>query len=147
MDRAAIEAVIPHRAPFLFVDRVMERGASSITTEWDVAAELPAFRGHYPGEPLLPGVLSAEFAFQSGALLLMGEPDAESRAGAVPALAKIENARFRRMVRPGETLRAHVEMVERVGPARYLKATVTSGGASVLQVRFTVTLADAGKES
>jgi 3-hydroxyacyl-[acyl-carrier-protein] dehydratase len=147
MDRAAIEAVIPHRAPFLFVDRVIERGAASITTEWDVTPDLPAFRGHYPAEPVLPGVLSAEFAFQSGALLLMNEPGGAPRAGAVPALAKIENARFRRMVRPGETLRARVEVVERVGPARCLEATVTSGGASVLKVRFTVTLVQAGQES
>jgi 3-hydroxyacyl-[acyl-carrier-protein] dehydratase len=142
MDRAAIEAVIPHRAPFLFVDRVIESGERAITTEWDVGAGLDAFRGHYPGAPILPGVLTSEFAFQSAAVLLMTTIAASVPAGAVPVLTRIEDARFKRAVRPGETLRAVVELVERVGPACFLGAKITCEGATVLKVRFTVALVD-----
>ena len=72
----SVEAAIPHRAPFLFVDRVARIDDDSIVTEWDVNADLPAFRGHYPGNPVLPGVLISEFTFQSAAILL-----GESRPG------------------------------------------------------------------
>jgi 3-hydroxyacyl-[acyl-carrier-protein] dehydratase len=149
MDRAAIEAAIPHRDPFLFVDRVVELSSESISTEWDVARDLAAFRGHYPGMPMLPGVLASEFAFQSAAILLVttarleldaARPAAGARA--VPMLTKIEDARFKKAVSPGETLRAVVERIERVGPAHFMKAVITSAGATVLRVRFTVALVD-----
>ena len=143
MDRAAIEALIPHREPFLFVDRVVDMSADAITTEWDVPADLFAFRGHYPRRPLLPGVLTCEFAFQSAAILLVSSSAIARAPEAVPALTKIEDARFKRAVLPGETLRAAVEVVERLGPACFMKATITCGGASVLKVRFTVALVDA----
>ncbi len=144
--RAAIEALIPHRDPFLFVDRIVEQGTDRIVAEWDVAADFFAFRGHYPAYPVLPGVLISEFAFQSAACLFSAEAEhsVDARNGpqvsarAVPVLTKIEDARFRRIVRPGETLRAEVDVVERVGPARYCKALVTCGGETVLRVRFTV---------
>jgi 3-hydroxyacyl-[acyl-carrier-protein] dehydratase len=142
MDRAAIEAAIPHRAPFLFVDRVVDSRGDSIATEWTVPADLDAFRGHYPGQPLLPGVLTSEFAFQSAAILLMISGTVPVSRGAVPMLTKIEEARFKKAVRPGETLRASVEILERVGSVCFLKAIVTSAGATVLKVRFTVALVD-----
>lgn len=143
LDRAAIEALIPHREPFLFVDRVVDMSADAIATEWDVPADLFAFRGHYPGRPLLPGVLTSEFAFQSAAILLVSSSASPRASGAVPALTKIEDARFKRAVLPGETLCASVEVVERLGPACFMKASITCGGATVLKVRFTVALVDA----
>lgn len=136
--RAEIEALIPHRDPFLYVDRIVERAADRISAEWDVPLDLAAFRGHYPGFPVLPGVLVSEFAFQSAACLLATGAESRVESSAVPVLTKIEDARFRRVVRPGETLRAEVEVVERVGPARYCKALVTCGGETVARLRFTV---------
>lgn len=136
--RAEIEALIPHRDPFLFVDRIVERAADRIVTEWDVPADLPAFRGHYPGEPVLPGVLISEFVFQSAACLFASGAEPRVDARAVPVLTRIEDARFRRVVRPGDRLRAEVGVVERVGPARFCKALVTCGADTVLRVRFTV---------
>jgi len=136
--RAEIEALIPHRDPFLFVDRILDRTADRIVTEWDVTPELAAFRGHYPGFPVLPGVLISEFTFQSAACLFASGADPAVRSSAVPVLTKIEDARFRRIVKPGETLRAEVEVTERLGPARYCKAVVTCGGETVVRLRFTV---------
>lgn len=138
LDRAAIEALIPHRDPFLYVDRVVERAAVRLVAEWDVPRDLAAFRGHYPGFPVLPGVLISEFAFQSAACLFASGAGPQVASSAVPVLTRIEDARFRRVVRPGETLRAEVDVVERVGPARYCKALVTCGGETVARLRFTV---------
>ena len=149
-DRAVIEAAIPHRDPFLFVDRIVERTAGTIVTELEVRPDLDCFRGHYPGEPILPGVLVCELAFQSAALLFAapGAADPESAAprstapaAAVPLLTRIEEARFKQVVRPGETLRAEITLLETLGPARYVAAHVRSGGRTVLRIRFTVALA------
>ena len=63
MDRAAIMQAIPHRDPFLYVTRVVARSDDAITSEWDVPTDLYAFQGHYPGHPVLPGVLVCEFSF------------------------------------------------------------------------------------
>jgi 3-hydroxyacyl-[acyl-carrier-protein] dehydratase len=132
-----ILALIPHRPPFLFVDAIAARGESWIETTWSARADLELFRGHYPGEPLLPGVLICEHAIQSGALLLALEGAAAKTAG-VPVLTRIGDARFRRAVRPGETLSTRVELEESAGNARRLVAQVRVGQAKVARVEFTV---------
>ncbi len=134
-DQLAIEALIPHREPFLFVDRIVDRTESSITTEWCPNEKLEAFRGHYPGSPILPGVLISEFVFQSAALLLA---DPEHAGEVVPVLTKIENARFRRIVKPGERLSAVVNKKHAIGQARYMRARVTCGDEAVLRIEFVV---------
>ncbi|MBI5364221.1 MAG: beta-hydroxyacyl-ACP dehydratase [Planctomycetes bacterium] len=144
MDRAAIERAIPHRAPFLFVDRVLERVDGRIVTEWDVPADLPAFQGHYPGRPVLPGVLASEFCFQSAAILFAQPGAPEAPRGAVPVLTRIQDARFKRLVQPGETLRAELATTEELANVRWVQAHVTSSGKSVLRIRFAVALIDPG---
>jgi 3-hydroxyacyl-[acyl-carrier-protein] dehydratase len=133
---------IPHRAPFLFVDRVVERGMDRIVTEWHVRPDAPFFRGHYPENPIVPGVLICESAFQAGAILCAG--DQPGAGAATPVLARIERARFTRPVGPGETLRFEVELVDRAGPARRFSARASSEGRDVLRVEFTVALLPAG---
>ena len=139
-----VRDVIPHREPFLFVDRVVERGAGRLTTEWTVPPDSDFLRGHYPGRPIVPGVLICESAFQSGALLCAQEAAEAEPDGAVPVLAKIGDARFKRMVAPGETLRCEVALEERLGAVRYLSAKTTCGGALVLRVSFAVSVTAAG---
>lgn len=135
MASSDVLANLPHRPPFLFVDRILEQAPGRILTEWEVRADLPAFAGHFPGEPVLPGVLMAEFCFQSAALLFSGTP-----GGGLPVLTRIEDARYKKVVRPGETLRAEVTQVEQLSNARWCKAHVTSAGASVLRIGFVVAL-------
>lgn len=139
--RAAVEALIPHRPPFLFVDRILEAEPGRVVTEWDVSPDLFAFQGHYPGEPVLPGVLITESALQSGAILVYhADPDDRDAPG-VPVMTRIEDARFRKIVRPGETLRIEVKLEERLAQARYMSAKVTSAGSAVARLRFVLAVA------
>lgn len=140
MGRESIEARIPHRAPFLFVTRVIEMDANSITTEWDVDPSAPFFAGHYPDNPIVPGVLLSEFVFQSAAIQISATLPDELSVAAVPVLTRIQDARFKSMVGPGETLRAEITLEERLGPACYMLAKVTCEDRNVLRIKFCVAL-------
>jgi len=142
-DRRAIEAAIPHRDPFLFVDRIVERGDAHLISTWRVPPDGAWFRGHYPTQPILPGVLICEHVFQTAALLVSHALGGFHEADGVPVLTKIEMARFRRVVRPGDTLSTRVDVEERLGPAWYLSGRVTSDGAKITQVRFVLSATDA----
>lgn len=117
---------IPHRPPFLFVTRVVDHEGDALTAEWDVPHDLPVFEGHFPGEPVLPGVLISEFCFQAGAILVYATSEDDRNAEGVPVLTRITDARFRQIVRPGTTLRAEVTLTERLSNARYVDAKVTN---------------------
>jgi 3-hydroxyacyl-[acyl-carrier-protein] dehydratase len=131
---------LPHRDPFLFVSRVVAQDTDTIVTEYDAAPEADFFRGHYPGNPLMPGVLLIECALQAGALLCAADAEEE---GGVPVVTRVGEARFKRMVRPGDTLRCAAEVEERVGPARYLKAALTVDGAKALTLKYVVAMTHA----
>ncbi|QDV07702.1 3-hydroxyacyl-[acyl-carrier-protein] dehydratase FabZ [Planctomycetes bacterium Poly30] len=132
---------IPHRPPFLFVTRVVEHEGDRLVAEWDVPTDLPAFEGHFPGEPVLPGVLISEFCFQAGAVLIYATSQEDKEAEGVPVLTRIEDARFRKIVRPGETLRAEVQLTERLSNARYVTAKVTSAGQNVVRLKCVLAVA------
>jgi len=138
-----IESAIPHRAPFLLVDRVVEREEDGLTTRWRVPEEADWVRGHYPGEPILPGVLLCEHVFQSAAIHVSGALDGFSEEAGIPVLARIEAARFKRIVRPGDTVQTRVRVQERVGPAWFLSGRTTLEGKTALNVRFVLTATEA----
>ena len=137
-DRVAIEARLPHREPFLFVDRIValelvgER--PSIEGEWRVPPEAHFFRGHYPGNPVTPGVILCEHSFQVGALLLAELGTKFGATSGVPVLARIEKAKFRRLVKPGELVRTFVERIEQVGPASFMSGKVTVEGKVAVEL-------------
>jgi len=149
-ERAEIEARLPHRDPFLFLDRVLEVDASAeppaLLAEWRVPAEAEFFRGHYPGNPVTPGVVLCEHAFQAAAVLLTERGATFGTQRDVPVLARIEKAKFRRLVRPGELLRTRVVLADAVGPASYLEARCEVEGRLALEVRCVLARA-AGEES
>ena len=138
MSREEILAAIPHRPPFLLIDRVVERSANRIRCSKTFDEGDYFFAGHYPEFPIVPGVLLCEAAMQAGAVLLAGEVDAE---GKIPVATRIGDVRFKRMVRPGETIEIDVELTERMAGAFFLKAKVAVGAAVAARLEFACTLA------
>jgi len=136
-----ILSAIPHRPPFLFVDRVVELSPNRIVTETlaDPAADF--FRGHYPGEPLMPGVLLCECCFQSGAILISHHVGGWNAADGVPVLTRIGDARFKHVVRPGDMLRAEVTLDDELDRAYFLTGRLMVDGKSALRVTFSCMLA------
>lgn len=140
-DQEFITGRIPHRPPFLWLDRVVELDEHDIVAEKDIPTDLDLFRGHYPDHPLMPGVLLCEAVFQAGALLIGNLLEKEGKkVGGVPVLTRIQSARFKREVRPGDTIAIRATLVEQVGQAWFLKGLVRVGGKVAVQVRFSCAL-------
>ena len=133
---------IPHRPPFLWLDRVLEITDSSIVAEKRIPEDLDLFQGHYPDYPLMPGVLLCEAVFQAGGVLLAeilisgSNSSDDDPALAKPVLTRIRGAKFKREVRPGDTVTISAKLVERVGGAWFLKGTVRVDGKVAVQVEF-----------
>ena len=130
---------IPHRPPFLFVDKVIELTETTIKATKQVSPDEPFFQGHYPGHPIMPGVLVCESVFQTGAILLSKTIDDMGKGA--PVLTRINKAKFKNMVKPGDTLELQAEIVERLSTAYFLKGKASVGGKTVLTVEFAVTVA------
>lgn len=110
LDINQIQGILPHRYPFLFVDRVIEIvPRQRIVAIKNVSVNEPFFQGHFPGYPLMPGVLMVEAMAQAGGALLLTEvPD---REGKLIVFTGIERAKFRKPVTPGDTLRIEVDVL------------------------------------
>ena len=140
MSLQQIHDAIPHRDPFLFVDAIVEWNDQRIVCTKTFRGEEEFFKGHYPGFPLVPGVYLLEAAMQCGAILLASK--LAGAEGKMPVATRINDVRFKRIVRPGETLRMEVELVERVSTAYFLKAKVTVEGKVAVRFEFAVTAAE-----
>lgn len=133
-----IERLIPHRYPFLLVDKVVEMelgkrivAIKNVTTnEW-------FFQGHFPGYQIMPGVLIVEALAQAGAVLLLSD---ESAKGHIPLFAGIEKCRFRQPVVPGDTLTLELEVIARRGPVGKGKATARVGNKVAAECDLTFAL-------
>ena len=129
----AITELIPQRPPFLFVDKVVERSENKIMTSLKLTGEEDFFKGHFPGNPIMPGVLLQEALFQSGAALMAGKEGA-----GLGVVTRVQNAKFKNMVRPGDELLMEVELTESLANAHYMKGTTKVAGKTVLVIEFTV---------
>jgi len=135
LGRAEIEKIIPHRAPFLLVDEVLELvpgekvSARKLVTDEDCA-------GHFPGNPIMPGVKMVEALAQCGAVAVLSQPENE---GKLVLFAGIDDVRFKRIVRPGEMLDLVCEVEAVRGPVG--KGKVTAAVDGELAVRGTLTFA------
>ncbi len=131
---------IPHRPPFLWLDRVCELTDNSIRAEKTIDPDLEIFQGHYPDYPLMPGVLLCEAVFQAGALLISELAGLQDELAGLPVLARIQGAKFKREVRPGETVTIEAILKEKVGPAWFFKGNVRVQGKVAVQVEFSCAL-------
>lgn len=142
MDIEQIKSCIPHRPPFLWLDEVTEISDSHIVAVKRLDKDLPVFQGHYPSFPVFPGVLQCEACFQAGAVLIARLITVSSDQ--IPVVTRQNNTQFRRMIRPGETIRIEVELTERVSNAFYLKGRVTVDGKVTARLDFVCATAAAG---
>jgi len=135
MDKAAIERVLPHRDPMLFLDEVVELVPGQRVVALKTVTEADC-DGHFPGNPIMPGVKMVEALAQCGAVAVLSQPE---NAGKLALFAGIDDVRFKRVVRPGETLRLECEVETVRGPVGRGKVRATVDGA--LAVRGTLTFA------
>lgn len=125
MDVNKIKSIIPHRYPFLLIDRVLKiEGMKAIGVK-SVTANEPFFQGHFPENPVMPGVLITEAMAQLGAVLIMSQ---EQWSDCIPYLAALDNLRFKRPVVPGEQLIIEVEITNIKRNVGKMKAKATVDG-------------------
>lgn len=135
-----IEALLPHRYPFLLVDRILEctpgQGAKGMKC---VTANEPFFQGHFPGYKVMPGVLIIEALAQVGAVAILSVPE---NKGKLALFGGIKNARFKRQVRPGDVLELECKLTAQRGPVGFGTATATVNGKTVCKAELTFALTE-----
>ena len=134
-----IHAAIPHRAPMLLVDEIVERGENRILCRKTFRADEFFFQGHYPGRPIVPGVILCECAMQAGAILLS---QFLAEAKGVPVATRLSDVKFKQMIVPGDTVELEVALNERLSGAFFLTAKVTSAGKLAVRFDFACTMAE-----
>ena len=137
LDRAGIEAILPHREPFLLIDEVLELvpGERAVALK-RVREDEWYLRGHFPGRPVMPGVLIVEAMAQTGAVAVLSE---EENRGRIALFAGIDDTRFKRIVEPGDELQLECTLEQVRGPIGRGKARATVDGE--LAARGTLTFA------
>lgn len=134
LDIQQIMEIIPHRPPFLLVDRILEmEPGRRVTAIKNVTMNEPYFQGHFPGAPVMPGVLIVEAMAQAGAVAILSQ---EEFKGKTPFFGGIKNAKFKRMVVPGDTLRFEVEIVKLKGSAGVGQGKAYVGDKVACQAEF-----------
>lgn len=135
-----LAALLPHRAPILMLDRLLSldpgREARALK---DVRADDRCLEGHFPGYPVMPGVLVIEALAQTACALAMASLEAPQQ-GRWPVLLSIDQARFRRAVRPGDRLELHVRCTRAWGPFWRFEATASVDGLTAAQARLLATM-------
>src|SRR5277367_75491 len=142
LDIDEILKMIPHRYPMLMIDRleeiVIDHSAVGIK---NVTANEPYFQGHFPGKPIMPGVLIIEAMAQTAATLVVYTIGDDVK-GSLVYFMSVENARFRKMVRPGDTLRVHVERIHKRGNVWKFKGEAKVNGVVCAEATYTAMIVD-----
>lgn len=135
---------IPHRPPFLFIDEIVEITETGATCKRTIRMEEPQFEGHYPGNPIMPGVLLCEACFQTGAIYLAKqiEKDGKSLNDVTPVLSRITDARFKQMVKPGDEITIEVTMTETVSRFFFMKGKVIKDGKPAMTIGFALAMVE-----
>ena len=140
LDINEIRAILPHRYPFLLVDRIVEMEPDRIVGIKNVTHNEPFFTGHFPDFPVMPGVLIVEAMAQTAGVLVL--KNMEDRHTKLVLLVAIENARFRRPVVPGDTLRMEMRVLKRKASVAKMAGVATVDGVVVAKAEVMCKLAD-----
>ena|SRR5579871_5120671 len=140
LDNDAIRAILPHRYPFLLVDRIVEMDAEHVVGIKNVTVNEPFFQGHFPDFPVMPGVLVIEAMAQTaGVQVLSTIPDRQQK---LVFLVSVDGARFRRPVRPGDQLRIEMKVIKRKGTVAKMAGHATVDGVVVAEAEVMCKLQD-----
>lgn len=135
MDSQEIKDILPHRYPFLLVDKVLEvEEGERVVGLKNVTINEPFFQGHFPEYPVMPGVLILEALAQVGAIAVLGM---EKNKGKIGFLAGVDKARFKRQVKPGDQLKLEVEITRMKGPIGKGKGIATVDGEVACSAEIT----------
>ena len=140
MDIQGIRDILPHRYPFLLVDRIEELEPERIIGIKNVTINEPFFAGHFPDFPVMPGVLIVEAMAQVAGVLVLSQID--DRKNKLVLLASIEEAKFRKPVRPGDQLRIEMKVVKRKATIAKMSGVATVDGMVVAEATMLCKLAD-----
>ena len=135
-----IMEILPHRAPFLLIDTVEElEPGKRVVAKKCVTFNEPFFQGHFPGNPVMPGVLICEALAQAGAVAILG---LDENKGKTAYFASMDKVKFKKKVVPGDVLMLEVELVKINGPFGIAKATATVDGKVAVSGEFTFALGE-----
>ena len=134
MSREEIEKRIPHRPPMLLLDEIVSIDASRIVCRKTFHADETFVQGHFPEQPIVPGVIQCECCLQAGATLL-ADLRTDADAG-LPVATRMDNVKFKRMVRPGDTIEVEVTLNDQVSSAFYMTGKVLLGGKVAARLDF-----------
>lgn len=138
LDKEQIQQLIPHRDPFLLIDKIiyLEPGVKCIAEKYMKPDEF-WFKGHFPDHPVVPGVLMVEMMAQTGCAAMLALPENKNKTG---FFGGIKEAKFRRQVVPGDTLRIEIEIVKVKGPIGIGKGTATVNGEKAVSAEISFAL-------
>jgi len=144
LDVNDIRRILPHRYPFLLVDRIVELEAERVVGIKNVTANEPFFAGHFPDFPVMPGVLIVEAMAQAAGVLVLRT--IEDRDNKLVFLVSVDAARFRKPVVPGDTLRLEMTVIKRKGSVAKMAGRATVDGVLVAEAEVMCKLEDKKSE-
>lgn len=128
-------AHIPQREPFLLLDGLVDETADRVTTFKQLTGNEDWFKGHFPGNPVMPGVLMCEAVFQTGAYLMARRGEA-TEAGKTAVVTRIQGAKFKNMAKPGDKLMITVDFIEMLANAAFMKGKVVVDDKTIMTIEF-----------
>ena len=137
MTREEIKEILPHREPMLLVDEVHFNGDGTVTGRYTVRGDEYFLQGHFPGNPIVPGVILCEMAAQCSSLIMEDEVK-----GKTTLYAGMNNVKFKSSVYPGDTVEFTCEKTRSIGPFHFMKAVGKNGGKIAMSGEFSFALID-----